>query len=193
MYVFYSFTAECSCGKSDEVEKYKKLSESLQKDKDALLSWTAQLESQNAKLQDSLTSKLLPTPEIPFKVEEGFLDCETLVRMSHEAGSKDYLFIKFAMMKLFPEGLVGRSVTGRVSNNPSGRPKKKDAPGPDATPQSTNEKSGTGTAKIPLDPVKVKWIKSMMQKFYVCVVIINFILHLQDAFMIAAYLLVMTM
>lgn len=156
------YIVECSCRKSDEVEKYKKLSESLQKEKDALVVRNATLESQNAKLLDSLTSKLLPTPEKPFKEEEGFLDCEGLLRMSHEAGSKDYLFLKFLMMKLFPEG---RSVTGRESNNPSVRPKKKEASCPDDTPQDTNEATDNepakGTAKIPLDPVKVKWIKSM--------------------------------
>ncbi|XP_065085188.1 uncharacterized protein LOC135707314 [Ochlerotatus camptorhynchus] len=165
--VIVNTQSECSCGKLDEVENYKKLSESLQKEKDALLLRNAQLEAQNAKLLDSLTSKLLPTPEKPFKEEEGFLDCETLQRLSHEAGDKDYLFVKFLMMQLFPDGFVGRSVTGRRSNNPSGRPKKKDAVCPVENTHDTGDGEATGdetegeTAKVPLDPVKVRWIKSM--------------------------------
>ncbi|XP_021708259.1 uncharacterized protein LOC110678921 [Aedes aegypti] len=149
--------AGCSCGnKNDEVEKYKALAQTLQKEKDALMLKNAELEARNANLQDSLTSKLLPTPEVPFQEEEGFLDSATMLQLSNEAGSKDYLFVKFLMMRLFPEGLVGRTVTGRTSNNPPGRPKKKN----DGFHQDENvPRPARDTAKVPLDPVKVKWIK----------------------------------
>lgn len=158
----------CSCGKFEELEKYIKLSECLQKEKETLLLKNAKLEAQNAKLQDSLTSKLLPTPDKPFKEEEeGFLDSETLQRMSHEASDKDYLFLKFVMMKLFPEGFVGRAVTGRTSNNPSGRRKKI---GGGVSDDLTGNGTAKETFKVPLDPVKVKWIKSK----YTCNLVLYF-------------------
>ncbi|XP_065095793.1 uncharacterized protein LOC135717591 [Ochlerotatus camptorhynchus] len=133
-------TRECSCGKLVEVEKYKQLLESLQKEKDALLLRNAQLEAQNAKLLDSLTSKLLPTPEKPFKEDEGFLDCETLQRLSHEAGDKDYLFVKFLIMQLFP-------VCPADNAHDTG------------DGEATGDETEGETAKVPLDPVRVRWIK----------------------------------
>ncbi|XP_062535423.1 uncharacterized protein LOC134204659 [Armigeres subalbatus] len=154
----------CSCGKSDEVEKHKASMESLRRERDALLLENAQLKAQYTRLLDSLTSKLLPRPEKPFyEEEEEFLDCEVLIRLSHEAGDSDYLFLKFLMMKLFPDGLVGRSVTGRPSNNPPGRPKKSDMGSSENMP-SMNHEVNRETGKIQLDPVKVKWIKRRLNE-----------------------------
>lgn len=109
---------------AEEVLKNKKLAEEI-----------ARSEQMNCKLQQAITSKLLPVPETPFKDCEDFLDSNTLTQFSLEANS-DYIFMKFLMMRLWPEGLVGRSVTGRQSNNPSGRPKVSKG---DGTPDKSSE------------------------------------------------------
>lgn len=128
------------------------------------------LEAKNGLLLESLTSKLLPVPEKPFVEEEGFYDCETLKKMSHEAGDSDYSFVKFLMLRFWPEGFAGRSVTGRSSNNPSGRPKK--PKGDQTTSQAENESSqdtceATGSQtkrrieRVPLEEARVQYIASM--------------------------------
>lgn len=131
--LFY-FT-DCSCGMAEESKKLKSLVESLQRDlslevmkNKKLAEENARLEIKNGKLQEALTSKLLPEPETPFKDCDEFLDANTLRQFSLEATS-DYIFMKFLMMRLWPDGLVGRSVTGRQSNNPSGRPRSSKADG----------------------------------------------------------------
>lgn len=134
--------------------------------KDKILKSNAELTALNAKLQSALTSKLLPQPEAPFKDVKGdFLDAETIRLLSTEAET-DYLFIKFLMMRLWPEGFIGRSVTGRRSNNPCGRSK---------APKSTNEsgdsehgpgpsnaisfaENAEGESKRPLEKDKVDFI-----------------------------------
>ncbi|XP_062553997.1 uncharacterized protein LOC134219288 [Armigeres subalbatus] len=192
-------TVGCTCGKAEEAEKYKKLYESLRKavlenkqiegthndsgtqvqdeKHTTLIKDNAKLTAQNAKLQEALTSKLLPQPEVPFKDVDGdFLDADTIRQLSVEADT-DYLFVKFLMMRLWPEGFVGRSVTGRPSNNPSGRSKlAKTAPNENATHQTESngienftEKTPntidnfgekTQTSKRPLEKEKVEFVLS---------------------------------
>ncbi|XP_062558422.1 uncharacterized protein LOC134223287 [Armigeres subalbatus] len=116
---------------SDTSENAKK------KEKHKLTAENAKLAAQNAKLQEALTSKLLPEPEVPFKnVTGNFLDPDLLRQLSIEAET-DYLFVKFVMLRLWPDGFFGRSVTGRPSNNPSGRSK------PTKTSQNGTVNEGT--------------------------------------------------
>ncbi|XP_062540816.1 uncharacterized protein LOC134208880 [Armigeres subalbatus] len=149
----------CSCGMAEQAKKYKALYESLlkekvsndgdhhessdtsenakKKEKHKLTAENAKLAAQNAKLQEALTSKLLPEPEAPFKnVTGNFLDPDLLRQLSIEAET-DYLFVKFVMLRLWPDGFFGRSVTGRPSNNPSGRSK------PTTTSQNGTVNEGT--------------------------------------------------
>ncbi|XP_021701563.1 uncharacterized protein LOC110676761 [Aedes aegypti] len=181
-----SNTIECSCGMAEEAKKYKNLYESLltaTMDKEAvrqdsldpatkekLLKQNAELLGRNAKLQEALTSKLLPQPEVPFKDVKGdFLDAETIRLISIEADT-DYLFMKFLMMRLWPEGLTGRSVTGRRSNNPSGRSKSKPSNASDHTelPESTNviraAEDAERATKRPLEKDRVDFLISCLYR-----------------------------
>ncbi|XP_062709040.1 uncharacterized protein LOC115267114 [Aedes albopictus] len=168
----------CTCGKAEEAQKYKTMYESLLNEmtdkessaKEKLLKDNAELAARNAKLQAALTSKLLPHPEEPFKdVSGNFLDAGTIRQLSIEADS-DYLFIKFVMMRLWPDGFAGRSVTGRRSNNPFGRSKSQKStdkttdvdetahPGPSSVSANTSA-DGTGeTTKRPLEKEKVDFV-----------------------------------
>ncbi|XP_065077880.1 uncharacterized protein LOC135701103 [Ochlerotatus camptorhynchus] len=160
---------DCSCGTAEEARKYKKMVESLQMDLSEeilktkrLAEENARLVTQNGKLQEALTSKLLPEPETPFKDCGEYIDANTLRQFSLEADS-DYLFIKFIMMRLWPEGLLGRSVTGRQSNNPSGRPKSvrqedKTGEGTSAGASISGESAdGTSVTKLALEKEKVDY------------------------------------
>ncbi|XP_055527330.1 uncharacterized protein LOC129719946 [Wyeomyia smithii] len=143
-----------------EVEKYKLLSENLKKEIDMLKEKNAKLEAQNEKFLECLTSKILPVPEKPFAEEEGFLDCETLTKLSFEAGDSDYTFVKFLMMKLWPEGFIGRSVTGRPSNNPSGRSKNVNSirTGSGSLKEATDGVTERRSEREALEKVKVDFI-----------------------------------
>lgn len=54
---------KCSCVQAEDFETYKTLSESLKKENEMLLLKNTELEAQNAKLLESLTTKLQEKPE----------------------------------------------------------------------------------------------------------------------------------
>ncbi|XP_055591826.1 uncharacterized protein LOC129743727 isoform X5 [Uranotaenia lowii] len=90
----------------------------------------------------------------------GFTDLDerigvsTLYQMHLESRDSDYLFVKKLMYTLWPEGFQGRSVSGRPSNNPSGRNK---GLGQDGCPFPR------GPCK-PLEDDKVKYIKDRLRE-----------------------------
>ncbi|XP_055528713.1 uncharacterized protein LOC129720868 [Wyeomyia smithii] len=74
------------------------------------------------KLSDALSSKLLnPTNKSVFTEVPGFVGSDQLEKFSTAGYKSDYVFIKLLMLEVWPDGLSGRSVTGRMSNNPLGR------------------------------------------------------------------------
>ncbi|XP_062556689.1 uncharacterized protein LOC134221508 [Armigeres subalbatus] len=121
----------CSCGMAKQAKKYKALYELLLKEKVSNC-------GNHHKLSGKLVIQLLlPEPEAPLKnVTGSFLDPDLLRQLSIEAET-DYLFVKFVMLRLWPDGFFGRSVTGRPSNNPSGRSK------PTTTSQNGTVNEGT--------------------------------------------------
>ncbi|XP_062552654.1 uncharacterized protein LOC134217851 isoform X2 [Armigeres subalbatus] len=125
---------------------------------------TTDLKVTNAKLQKALVSKLLPEPVRPFKDVEGFPNCDDIMTMSMEAHDSDYMFVKFLMNAIWPDGFAGRTVTGRVSNNPKGRPKVNVV----ATEGNAGEDRGCTSAASPpavsvaLEDEKVQFVKARL-------------------------------
>ncbi|XP_055544675.1 uncharacterized protein LOC129729852 isoform X2 [Wyeomyia smithii] len=77
------------------------------------------------RLTDILNSKVCGEPtENVFTEVPGFPDRTTLKRFS-EAATSDFVFVKLMMKGLWPNGLKNKSVIGRASNNPYGRPSRK--------------------------------------------------------------------
>lgn len=83
----------------------------------------------------------------------GFTDCAGYIpafrlKMFSDMTNSDYLFVKSMMEDLWPEGFAGRSVTGRASNNASGRSGKATFPVP---PEQS--------PKVPLETHKIEYIR----------------------------------
>lgn len=73
-------------------------------------------------LSDALSTKVIGRPnESLFTEVPGFPAREQLEKFSAAGYKSDYIFIKLLTLELWPNGLTGRSVTGRMSNNPLGR------------------------------------------------------------------------
>lgn len=130
----YFIVSECSCGLQATVSQLQLQVNKLEIENDQLKKKIANMKNKrsilklrNQKLEQSLVSKVLPEPARPFKDVEGFPTAEDIMNMSVRAEDSDYLFIKFLMYAIWPEGFKQRSVTGRISNNPEGRPKKRKA------------------------------------------------------------------
>lgn len=89
-------------------------------------------------------------------VSSGFTECEGYIpafrlRQFSDVSSSDYIFVKSMMEDLWPEGFAGRSVTGRATNNASGRSGKAAVPVP-PTEASLNP------PKIPLEAHKAEYV-----------------------------------
>lgn len=87
----------------------------------------------------------------------GFTECPGYIpafrlKMFSDMANSDYLFVKSIMEDLWPDGFAGRSVTGRASNNASGRSGK--ATLPTAPPEQS--------PKVPLEAHKVEYIRGEM-------------------------------
>lgn len=172
----------CECHCLREINDMKTEKEKLLKKVDALKSQLSQANETNLRMQMALSSSLLPTPSKPFKEMDGFPTNDMLLAWSVEARDSDYLFVKFVMMHLWPDGLANRSLTGRVSNNPKGRPRKtnpvnltdeptgEQGPTADAEPEPFEEpeaadgaprgSSGSQPARrLALEPEKVTYIR----------------------------------
>lgn len=107
------------------------------------------------KLTDTLSSKVFAdSHEDIFTEVEGCPNIEQLKAFSNQAIKSDYTFVRLMMEELWPNGFVNRSVTGRSSNNPLGRPR---AAGNNF---STQTQLPTHTVKrVPLEPEKVKYVQ----------------------------------
>ncbi|KXJ70765.1 hypothetical protein RP20_CCG022557 [Aedes albopictus] len=86
----------------------------------------------------------------------GFTDCAGYIpafrlKMFSDMTNSDYLFVKSMMEDLWPEGFAGRSVTGRASNNASGRSGKATFPVP---PEQS--------PKVPLETHKIEYIRDRL-------------------------------
>ncbi|EAT44672.1 AAEL003984-PA [Aedes aegypti] len=87
----------------------------------------------------------------------GFTECPGYIpafrlKMFSDMANSDYLFVKSIMEDLWPDGFAGRSVTGRASNNASGRSGK--ATLPTAPPEQS--------PKVPLEAHKVEYIRDRL-------------------------------
>lgn len=73
-------------------------------------------------LSEALSTKVIGRPnESLFTEIPGYPGREQLQKYSAAGYKSDYVFIKLLMVEIWPEGLAGRSVTGRISTNPYGR------------------------------------------------------------------------
>ncbi|XP_055538136.1 uncharacterized protein LOC129725846 [Wyeomyia smithii] len=120
-----------------------------------LLSKVAKLEEANDKLQKlnmKLQEALLENPtEGSFKELPGYPDKAWLLKVSQAANESDYMFVKELMLRLWPNGIGNATVSGRKSNNPSGKRK---------LPNQQESLLTVSPAK--LDPEKVEYIKDRL-------------------------------
>lgn len=142
----------------------------LRKQNKCLKKRNSHLQESHARLQHALVSKLLPSTDKPFEKVVGFLGCpsaDKILRMSVVAKDSDYVFVKLLTNDIWPEGLAGRKVTARTSNNPKGRGKKRQQPtdddaGPDNNAvlddEPTDATDNTTSVRIPLEENKVKFV-----------------------------------
>ncbi|XP_055598353.1 uncharacterized protein LOC129747949 [Uranotaenia lowii] len=130
----------------------KKVDDLMQKlhEKDAEMK---SLRQANMNLQRALVSKLIANPDEPFKDHCGIIGVERIKRFNEEAGDSDYLFVKFLMNALWPEGFRGRSISGRPSNNPSGLKKSTD-----------RDQSVQHTQTTRLEEDKIRFIKDRLRE-----------------------------
>lgn len=89
-------------------------------------------------------------------VTSGFTECEGYIpafrlRQFSDVATSDYIFVKSMMEDLWPGGFAGRSVTGRASNNASGRNGK-----------AAITEASAATPKVPLEAHKAEYIHSML-------------------------------
>lgn len=105
------------------------------------------LHSLNMKLQEALLDK--PGGD-NFKELPGFPDKALLLNISQAAGESDYIFVKQLVLLLWPNGIGNATVSGRQSNNPSGKRK---------TPSREKTTPVETTPTTKLDPEKVAYIK----------------------------------
>lgn len=115
------------CGAAAENASLKQQNRKLKRRNEFLTKRNIRLERAHDRLQQCLTSKLLPSTNKPFEDIEGVEGCppaDRIFKMSMLARDSDYIFIKLLMNAIWPDGFAGRSVTGRYSNNPKGRRKK---------------------------------------------------------------------
>lgn len=108
------------------------------KEQDTLKQQNEQLQDKITKLEElnmKLQEKLLNTDgKVTFTEVLGFPDRRQLLRISQQADTSDYLFVKELVFNLWPNGVGTATVTGRKSNNPVGSSKKKTANHDDKPP-----------------------------------------------------------
>ncbi|XP_058446526.1 uncharacterized protein LOC131440612 [Malaya genurostris] len=111
------------------------------------------------RLACALTSRLLPSEDnFNFKTVPGYPSADKLTQLSNHAGDSDFIFIKLVMKELWPQGFHGRTVTGRASNNPSGRPIDVSNANSSVHMPLANDSSG----KEPLEKEKVNYVKERL-------------------------------
>ncbi|XP_058453128.1 uncharacterized protein LOC131431435 [Malaya genurostris] len=122
-----------------------------------LLDKITNLEDDNLKLRNlnmKLQTALIDKPgEVSFKEIPGYPDRTWLLKVSQAAEDSDYLFVKELVFYLWSNGIGNTTVSGKKSNNPSGKRK-----------PSLNEASQVNEACNPekLDPEKVEYIKDRL-------------------------------
>ncbi|XP_055529435.1 uncharacterized protein LOC129721185 [Wyeomyia smithii] len=143
---------ECTCGQQKEINEIIKENKRL---KDAIHKVRAKYSDATMRCRNlsdvHVSAEVVGLQHKPaFTEVQGFPNQEQLKKFSDAGHRSDYVFIKLLMLELWPKGLYGRSVTGRLSNNPLGRRVKSQVEGPFLQP--------TVEGRIALEPKKVEYI-----------------------------------
>lgn len=160
----------CRCGQQSTFEELIKENALLKKKVNKLKKAYLEATNRTINLTDTLTSKVLGThgEDKTFTEEDGYPSAQQLKAMSNQAIRSDYIFVKLLMEELWPEGFYNRSVTGRASNNPFGRPPAGGRTVPNLPPS---------VPRIPLEKDKVEYIKGNLHCIYACLTISNLKLY----------------
>ncbi|XP_062557631.1 uncharacterized protein LOC134222499 [Armigeres subalbatus] len=149
-------TIECSCGQQPAITKLLKDNATMKAQNEKLKKALRESNKRCLKLTDFLNSKIIGEPQGEIFTEiEGFPSTDQLKNFSNQAIKSDYTFVRLLMEELWPDGFLNRSVSGRSSNNPHGRPK--------AGVNKSQIQVSTQTVKrIPLEPDKVKYLRDRL-------------------------------
>ncbi|XP_021709723.1 uncharacterized protein LOC110679446 isoform X2 [Aedes aegypti] len=152
-----SETDECYCGQQPKIDRLVKENQTLKRRMMKLKQERNEANNRTIRLTDTLNSKVLGDDphKNQFTELEGYPSRDQLVAFSDLSIKSDYPFMKLLMQELWPEGFVNRSITGRSSHNPFGRPPK--------TGKKTRLDLPTQRT-IPLESDKVKYCEDRLME-----------------------------
>lgn len=158
-HVHFYLISECHCGQQPLIEKLQAENATMHKQIKQLSKSLNEATNRSLNLTDVLNSKVLgianPHNEV-FTEKEGFPSREQLAAFSDQAIKSDYTFVRLVMEELWPNGYVNRSVSGRASNNPLGRPRAGGNNSRTPIPPSTIK-------RVPLEPEKVQYVRGELE------------------------------
>ncbi|XP_058820054.1 uncharacterized protein LOC131682465 isoform X2 [Topomyia yanbarensis] len=148
---------ECTCGQQSAIEQLQSDNSAMKKQIQRLKQALREATNRCFKLTDTLNSKVFGDPHKEIFTEvEGYPSREQLIAFSDQGIKSDYTFVRLLMEELWPNGYVNRSVSGRSSNNPLGRPRR-------VAVNNPSVELPTNTVKrVPLEPEKVKYIRDRL-------------------------------